>query len=84
VEKGAADVMGTMDKAIQDRLLLVAVFGREVLGWEKELVKVVVERRVGHQVNYRGYQGRLPVGGGECKDGGSIGAGQHRGWGVEA
>eukprot|EP00639_Heterosigma_akashiwo_P036331 CAMPEP_0194743354 /NCGR_PEP_ID=MMETSP0296-20130528/100264_1 /TAXON_ID=39354 /ORGANISM="Heterosigma akashiwo, Strain CCMP2393" /LENGTH=70 /DNA_ID=CAMNT_0039655371 /DNA_START=399 /DNA_END=612 /DNA_ORIENTATION=+ len=41
-----------MDKAIQDRLLLVAVFGREVLGWEKELVKVVVERRVGHQVNY--------------------------------
>lgn len=44
MEKGAAAVMGTMDKAIQDRLLLVAVFGREVLGWEKELVKVVVER----------------------------------------
>lgn len=44
MEKGAAAVMGTMDRAIQDRLLLVAVFGREVLGWEKELVKVVVER----------------------------------------
>ncbi len=43
VVEGAAEAMDPLDKAIQDKFL-PAVFGREMLSWEKELVKAAVKR----------------------------------------
>ena len=43
VAEGAAEAMDPLDKAIQDKFL-PAVFGREMLSWEKELVKAAVKR----------------------------------------